>query len=567
MLRRGEALLTDAMMEISSSSEEGVVDEGVTPVQCARNERNRNDAPCGSKGMHHSDNFSSLPQSPRHRRRQRPCTSSSAFSFHSTSNMDYTRMGMPRTAGYHTRRLVDGNTDDASRDPAPLSWRLHPDESLSDWTLTVASTDSTVIKNRGSSREHSDRPDLKTQAEVESRGENIDVERMSSLQEESLSPPAIKYHVHKTQLAVGRRQSDYFATLFKKRRQLIRSGQIEGADCNHTDGTYIEVKASAAAAFPVMLDFIYSPAGTPINATTESAVALRHLASCFGVREMFNSVTEFIKKDIRPETAPQYANEAAIYKHDKLLAASIKVCAQHFDTIKLSRIVMLAPHLMEMVVRSPHLVCDSEVLSSKVASYCRCRPGGVDLDTLLSLTDAEKMPKVSPEESLFFVHLLSLHGVELPDHASSKSAPFTLYERCVAASPNVVMAALEVKNSPFSPGSSYFHDNQRRNMKKDYQDLPCNVKVELLESTVADFVSTSEGADSIGSCDDGDLRPSYIKLEGAYDEAQKDILVLREEIGKLRIRYEEKIAAYKRKLGASVDEVNRCKNELKRFGF
>ena len=51
------------------------------------------------------------------------------------------------------RHIVGGGrrspaANDGYRDPPPLSWRLDPDESLSDWTLTVASTDSVPCSPR-----------------------------------------------------------------------------------------------------------------------------------------------------------------------------------------------------------------------------------------------------------------------------------------------------------------------------------------------------------------------------------------------------------------------------------
>lgn len=449
--------------------------------------------------------------------------------------------------------------DDGRRNPPPLSWRLHPDESLSDWTLTVASTDSVPCSPKRRRRSVNAMDDAAAHDNPAAAEDNL---------ADAMSPPSRKYHVHRAQLAVGPRRSDYFATLFKNRRRMLRSGDTSmenGADAN---GTYIELKASAAAVFPTMLDFIYSPISTPVEATTESAVALRHLASCFGIREMFNSFTEYIKGDLRPETAPTYLLEAATYKHDELIAASLKMCTESLQVIKLSTIVLLPPELFELVVRSPHLVCESEVLSTRIASYCRCRPGGIDLETLLSLTDAEVMPRITPDESLFYIHLLSLLGVDLPDHSRSGAAP-TLYERCVAASPNVVRGALQVKHSPVCTHKSQFHDRHRQTTNKDYDDLPAGVKVDLLESTIADSCHAETMPASVADVEKKDefIADSHSshEIKGELSAAKEEIGDLQSEIKHLRTKLEKTIKICEAKLSAREDEVQRCKEELSRF--
>ena len=482
----------------------------------------------------------------------------------------YSYPSHPASAGSSgiPRHIVGGGrrsaaADDGYRDPPPLSWRLDPDESLSDWTLTVASTDSVLCSpRRRNETEHSSAAGCTSDTNKEAA--DCQVDDLA----ESMSPPAMKYHVHRAQLAVGPRRSDYFATLFKNRRRMMIRNE-RGTDAS-TDGTYIELKASAAAAFPIMLDFMYSPIGTPVEATTESAVALRHLASCFGIRELFNCVTDFIKSDLRSETAPTYLLEAATYKHDKLAAASLKICAESLKDIKLSALVLLPPDLFELVVRSPHLVCDSEVLSVRVAAYCRCRPDGISLETIKSLTDAEIMPRVAPDEALFYIHMLSLLGVDLPDPSKGGAAP-TLYDRCVAASPNVIRGALQVKHSTLCTHTSNFHGRHRQTINDDYDDLPSGVKVDLLESTIADTVHTAEKR-TIYMEEQSDKEDISIVQYPSTDEfrdelsAAKEVMTdLQSEIKRLKKKMERTIEKYETKLNAREDEVQRCKEELSRF--
>jgi hypothetical protein len=74
--------------------------------------------------------------------------------------------------------------------PASLSWRLDPDDSLSDWTLQVVSTDS--ISNRKRFHAHMEETVTQLPPEIGARTK--------------------MYFVHKTQLAIGERRSEYYYT-------------------------------------------------------------------------------------------------------------------------------------------------------------------------------------------------------------------------------------------------------------------------------------------------------------------------------------------------------------------
>eukprot|EP00521_Asterionellopsis_glacialis_P012627 CAMPEP_0195303232 /NCGR_PEP_ID=MMETSP0707-20130614/32451_1 /TAXON_ID=33640 /ORGANISM="Asterionellopsis glacialis, Strain CCMP134" /LENGTH=231 /DNA_ID=CAMNT_0040366719 /DNA_START=72 /DNA_END=763 /DNA_ORIENTATION=+ len=172
-----------------------------------------------------------------------------------------------------------------------LTWRLDPDESLSDWTLTVISNNELDQSNesKDTNESRSDEPD-KT---------GLEEPLVRTLEQSPKSMfPSRKYFVHRTQLGVGPRRSEYFSNLFKKKRMSMSESSETTESTSKHKGTRIELRPSAANAFPIMLDFIYSPVGSPVEATTETAVALRHLATCFGIRELFDSITTFIKNDL-----------------------------------------------------------------------------------------------------------------------------------------------------------------------------------------------------------------------------------------------------------------------------
>lgn len=117
--------------------------------------------------------------------------------------------------------------------PTHLTWRRDPDKSLSDWTIVVTT---------GTSKE-----------------------------------PAT-YHVHKAVVGAGPRASQYFFRLFK----------TQGLAESITSMSMFTLESSAARAFPDMLDFMYGHHSGSLSATSDTAVALRHLANYFGVPALFS---------------------------------------------------------------------------------------------------------------------------------------------------------------------------------------------------------------------------------------------------------------------------------------
>lgn len=439
--------------------------------------------------------------------------------------------------------------------PQILTWRLDPDESLSDWTLTVVSNpelDKTEADRMNG--EHDDSDDNND----DSDGEN-DNEQRDEDDPRLLSPPRLhrqtaqlhptkKYFVHRTQLAVGPRRSEYFAKLFRtSQKQTKRS-----------TGTRIELRPSAAAAFPAMLDFLYSAVGTPPDTTTETAVALRHLATCFGIRELFDSVTDFIKVDLSPETAPNYLFEASTFSHEKLHVAALQKCAEHFETIKFSRIVTLTPQLLEQVVMSPMLKTSSRVLSSRVASYCRCRPGLVDGNMLQLLTRPDKMPEVAPEESLFFLHLIAevdddIDSADIESVGGRRSGgKQSLYNRCLDASTDIVRIAIAGKDIKKKPSS-----RPTRNAVKEYYSLPAFMRVDLLEHALM-LSPTPEDVEVLQEARK-EATQKYV------NENSEQLHLVQQEMEKMRRKYEKKLASREARIAAQEQEISAYAKELSKF--
>jgi hypothetical protein len=443
----------------------------------------------------------------------------------------------PSTDPSHDYSKIKKDEIKATYHPS-LTWRLDPDESLSDWTLTVVSNDSLGgHRTSDSGDSHSD-------------DESLSASPRSSALNPSSVHATQKYFVHRTQLAVGPRRCEYFAKLFRsKKPKSLKRG-----------ATRIELRPSAARAFPQMLDFIYAPVGTPPDVTSETAVALRHLATCFGIRELFDYVTSFIKRDLSPETAPTYLLEAHTFQHEKLISVSLSVCAENFEAIKFSRMVALPPELFEKVVTSPDLQCSSQVLSARVASYCRCRPGMVDSDMLKRLTDSRLMPTIAEEESFFFLRLL----VEMQSDEDSSCHPssavsgrtYDLYRRCVEQSSDIVRTAVAHQSETAGRATSANLSRQQRQLIKEYNSLPSTMKVDLLEHALC-----------------SDLAPPH-------DMTQVEHARIREEQAKLAIQkakeaeaemkqvcdmYESKLRTYESAMEEQEKELRAYAKELSRF--
>jgi hypothetical protein len=101
------------------------------------------------------------------------------------------------------------------------------------------------------------------------------------------------------------------------------------------------------------------------------------------------------------DTSSTYLREASIYNHEKLLSAAVKICATKLESLKISQLGNLEPRLFQIIVTSPNCNCDSEILSSRVATYLRCRPGSHNLNFLQPITAPSKMPRIASDDSLF----------------------------------------------------------------------------------------------------------------------------------------------------------------------
>ena len=252
----------------------------------------------------------------------------------------------------------------ADVEAAPLSWRQDKTQSFSDWTI--------VVKHDGG--------DDKT------------------------------FHVHKNVLAAGLRPSSYFARCFQ-------SSMAEAASSTTT----LTLQQSSAEAFPIYLDFAYT--GT-LNATSESACALLHVADYLGCRALLEATAAFSAADLTWKTSAIYLREASLYRLEEPEAAAFKLCAVTFTYIDDS-LFELPPELFLRVVRAWQLPLSVRAVSACVAKYCRGpHADAVNAELLAALT--KNITAVDPTEAYALLELAV-------QHKPTVSKGPTLAARCIAA--------------------------------------------------------------------------------------------------------------------------------------
>mmetsp|Transcript_18300 Transcript_18300/g.56341 ORF Transcript_18300/g.56341 Transcript_18300/m.56341 type:complete len:375 (+) Transcript_18300:513-1637(+) len=236
-------------------------------------------------------------------------------------------------------------------EPEPeLSWRSDPAASHSDWTIVVCGA------KDGSRR---------------------------------------TFHVHKNQLSVGPRRSDYFGAIF-------RTTLAEGAAAR----SKLDLQASAAAAFPKLLDYSYSGRIEFDDKNVAETTALMHLAHYLRIRKLYDATRTFVQSHLKPSTAPEYACEANLYSMEKLVHAAITLCADNLDSPLLSD-ALTKTALSEFPTDLFTRVLEQSSKSSAVKSIHitrYCRQNSDDVNTELFERFCRGIDQVDPQHA---VELLS----------------------------------------------------------------------------------------------------------------------------------------------------------------
>ncbi len=389
----------------------------------------------------------------------------------------------PRSANKRRSKNSRLRQQSSSTKQETLTWRMNPNDSLSDFTLSIIGIEDTDAihkhlddKEKKSKKKRSKRREqwmveglyLDMSRSEDDDGEcNADVSMQAKeSQSEGLYPVKEQYHLHRVNLAVGLRSCEYFSRLFRKRNSSADGSNVR----EHT----IELPKSSLQAIPAMLDFLYDPDPTvQVNATTTTAIPLRYLGKYLGNPLLFDSATRFLQMDLRKETAVMYLKQAETYKQKKLEEVCARVCAENFTQIKMTSLSTLEPHLMKIILHSKYFrpERDSRAICAKIASYCRCQDKSISTKMFLSFTSENVMQHICPEEALFFIQFMVGLGIDV---SCDNQKAGRLYERCILAAPHMMQEVV----SSSSKGRA---GRIAKNASGSYAKLPPHIKVQLLE--------------------------------------------------------------------------------------
>ena len=172
-----------------------------------------------------------------------------------------------------------------------LNWRDDPESNFSDWIIEIASENHAAAKTT-----------------------HVDV-----------------YHVHKTILAFGARRCDYFTKLFQSCDKFIEGQKSRSR---------IVLEASAAEAFPVMLDYMYQLVG-PYHGDfyqlfykhPQMAASLYYLGDYFRNQRLLTVVLEYFKALNKMKHFYTHYKQAKLFHCEAILGILAEKGVEHFWTV------------------------------------------------------------------------------------------------------------------------------------------------------------------------------------------------------------------------------------------
>lgn len=334
-----------------------------------------------------------------------------------------------------------------------LTWRLDPEESFSDWTIQVFTS--------------SDRTNDGVHPVVESfLAQNQDGQQDYVRNENTSHQVTTNYHVHKHMLGAGQRSSLYFARMFKS---------TMAETCTST--SRIELDDAAADAFPIMLDFMYSQQA--LDATTDSAVALRYLANYFGIESLFHEVNNFIEQDLGPTTLARYVEGATLYQDEKMLDAVEEHILECWDSALGEKLMELPPPYFLRIIKALQGVKDpnTTVNAEIVASYCLMHED-LELEFVRNITLADSLTEIIPEFAIKMIHLAVQRN--LVEEVDGKPS---LKQRAIEAA---AVLWFELSKSFFSVATSgdKIESAAEKRRESGYDNLSTEVKLEIFERAI-----------------------------------------------------------------------------------
>ena len=196
------------------------------------------------------------------------------------------------------------------QDVPPLCWSSEPNKNFVDWTIVVTSMPSS--------------DDVSNNTGEDSVTLDADRSEEGPSKKAKMEPETTIYYVHKAILGLGPRSSSYFRNLFST------NGMAESVSSE----SRLELHPSAARAFPTMLDFMY--ARVDVAATTETAVALRHLANYFDIPSLIHYVNSFIINDMNESNIHIYVGEAQMYHDETTVNQTMAIACKNWRDLFIS---------------------------------------------------------------------------------------------------------------------------------------------------------------------------------------------------------------------------------------
>jgi BTB/POZ domain len=265
---------------------------------------------------------------------------------------------------------------------------------------------------------------------------------------------AVTYHVHKSVICFGSKQSKYFSS------QFLRS--IESTSSSRkVPLVKVELDQRDAENIPILLDFMYKPciqdqSGASLNdmvsakltsngtmdtamssfstpslqqssssvendletnwteceeISSENAVSLRYLARKFENEALTRVVNKFIQRDLNFSTGPMYLYLSWEYKDDRLMESAQRLCAENISQLDIKALIRLPLNLFRIVAKSLESFEQenkelSLLLSDVVCRYLEKNPTLSTAEILLELTDPLRMPYISSEAAIGFTAIV-----------------------------------------------------------------------------------------------------------------------------------------------------------------
>ncbi len=265
------------------------------------------------------------------------------------------------------------NNDDIDESPESTteiqpSWRLSPDKSLSDFMLTVLSSETGTAKN---------------------------------------------YHVHKHMMAVGQRSSQYMNDVFAS---------------ENTSHFQVTLDEKTSVLIPDILDFIYCN-NHDVTMTTENAVAFRQLAKMLKIWPLEVMSANFILNDMRIDNLVTYVTECSYFNDIEVMKAVVEMCTANIESIAVDdRLwIVMEPELFHQIISSPHIDRGSlsKHLSILLKEYLDLHQYEIASDLFVTLTSDNIIPIVDRSAALPLIELSDAYSSDECEELQKRCA-FTI---------------------------------------------------------------------------------------------------------------------------------------------